>query len=180
MCFRISSLSLYPCSILLKGPHWLGGKMASFSSTRTLSALQLCIFDVPNSCCRGANSSLTVRSCSAGSRSGKGWEEFIDAVVKIIDKYGGSYLWIIWLVAHDTSLTELNFSFARREPFEGWWDWARCCLSCLGRVGRQASSKTEQDETSDSHKCGWYHSALFHMHISDFCCFVLPPRSGCL
>ena len=80
----------------VEGTSLVGRKMASFSSTRTLSALQLRIFDVPNSCCcRGANSSLTVRSGSAGSHAGKGWEEFTDAVVKTIDKYGGSYPWIV-------------------------------------------------------------------------------------
>jgi len=38
------------------------------------------------------NTSLTVRSGSAGSHAGKGWEEFTDAVVKTIDKYGGASL----------------------------------------------------------------------------------------
>jgi uracil-DNA glycosylase len=38
------------------------------------------------------NTSLTVRAHQAGSHSGKGWEEFTDAVVDIVDKYGGAGL----------------------------------------------------------------------------------------
>ena len=34
----------------VEGTSLAGRKMASFSSTRTLSALQLCMFDTPNSC----------------------------------------------------------------------------------------------------------------------------------
>jgi uracil-DNA glycosylase len=38
------------------------------------------------------NTSLTVRAHQAGSHSGKGWEEFTDAVVRIVDQYGGAGL----------------------------------------------------------------------------------------
>ena len=38
------------------------------------------------------NTCLTVRASQAGSHSNKGWEEFTDKVVDIVDKYGGANL----------------------------------------------------------------------------------------
>lgn len=38
------------------------------------------------------NTCLTVRAGNAGSHSNKGWEEFTDRVVDIVDKYGGANL----------------------------------------------------------------------------------------
>lgn len=35
------------------------------------------------------NTSLTVRPGQAGSHANKGWEQFTDAVVKVVDRYGG-------------------------------------------------------------------------------------------
>lgn len=36
--------------------------------------------------------SLTVRSGQAGSHANKGWETFTDAVIDVVDKYGGTSL----------------------------------------------------------------------------------------
>ncbi|THG98191.1 hypothetical protein EW026_g3960 [Hermanssonia centrifuga] len=38
------------------------------------------------------NTCLTVKAAEAGSHSGKGWEEFTDKVVDVVDKYGGANL----------------------------------------------------------------------------------------
>ena len=38
------------------------------------------------------NTSLTVRAHEANSHSNKGWETFTDAVLKLVDQYGGSGL----------------------------------------------------------------------------------------
>ncbi|TDL25619.1 uracil-DNA glycosylase [Rickenella mellea] len=38
------------------------------------------------------NTALTVRAHEAGSHSGKGWEQFTDKVVDVVDKYGGANL----------------------------------------------------------------------------------------
>ena len=38
------------------------------------------------------NTCLTVRANQAGSHAGRGWEEFTDKVVDVVDKYGGANL----------------------------------------------------------------------------------------
>ncbi|PSR88988.1 hypothetical protein PHLCEN_2v4950 [Hermanssonia centrifuga] len=38
------------------------------------------------------NTCLTVKAAEAGSHSGKGWEEFTDKVVDVVDRYGGANL----------------------------------------------------------------------------------------
>lgn len=38
------------------------------------------------------NTCLTVQAGAAGSHSGKGWEEFTDRVVDVVDRYGGANL----------------------------------------------------------------------------------------
>jgi uracil DNA glycosylase len=38
------------------------------------------------------NTCLTVRASQPGSHSNKGWEEFTDKVVDVVDKYGGANL----------------------------------------------------------------------------------------
>lgn len=38
------------------------------------------------------NTSLTVRARTAGSHQGKGWEEFTDRVIEVVDRYGGANL----------------------------------------------------------------------------------------
>lgn len=38
------------------------------------------------------NTCLTVRARSAGSHQGKGWEQFTDRVIEVVDRYGGANL----------------------------------------------------------------------------------------
>jgi uracil-DNA glycosylase len=38
------------------------------------------------------NTSLTVRARTAGSHQGKGWEQFTDRVIEVVDRYGGANL----------------------------------------------------------------------------------------
>lgn len=38
------------------------------------------------------NACLTVKASEAASHSGKGWEEFTDKVIDVVDKYGGANL----------------------------------------------------------------------------------------
>lgn len=38
------------------------------------------------------NTALTVRAGKAGSHSNKGWEQFTDKVIEVVDKYGGANL----------------------------------------------------------------------------------------
>jgi len=38
------------------------------------------------------NTGLTVRAGAAGSHQGKGWEQFTDRVIEVVDRYGGANL----------------------------------------------------------------------------------------
>lgn len=38
------------------------------------------------------NTCLTVKANQAGSHSGRGWEQFTDKVVDVVDRYGGANL----------------------------------------------------------------------------------------
>lgn len=42
------------------------------------------------------NATLTVRGGAAGSHQGKGWEEFTDAVIKILDEYKERLVFLLW------------------------------------------------------------------------------------
>ena len=42
------------------------------------------------------NATLTVRASQAGSHQGKGWEEFTDAVIKIISEKAENVVFILW------------------------------------------------------------------------------------
>lgn len=42
------------------------------------------------------NATLTVRASQAGSHQGKGWEEFTDAVIKIISEKADNVVFILW------------------------------------------------------------------------------------
>ncbi|KAI0346586.1 uracil-DNA glycosylase [Trametopsis cervina] len=61
------------------------------------------------------NTCLTVKANEAGSHSGKGWEEFTDRVVDIVDKYGGANL-----AAHESALAGRG----RGIVFLAWGAWA--------------------------------------------------------
>lgn len=61
------------------------------------------------------NTCLTVRASDAGSHSGKGWEQFTDRVVDVVDKYGGANL-----AAHGSGLAGRG----RGIVFLAWGAWA--------------------------------------------------------
>lgn len=70
------------------------------------------------------NTCLTVRAAQAGSHSNKGWEEFTDKVVDVVDKYGGANLG----AAESTG-------FGRGVVFLAWGSWAAKRVAKLSKVG---------------------------------------------
>lgn len=74
------------------------------------------------------NTCLTVKAGSPGSHSGKGWEEFTDKVVAVIDKWGGANL----PAANANSPT--NVGVGRGIVFMAWGSWAQKRVSGLNRV----------------------------------------------
>jgi uracil-DNA glycosylase len=100
------------------------------------------------------NTCLTVRAAQAGSHSNKGWEEFTDKVVDIVDKYGGA------------NLGAENLGFGRGVVFLAWGAWAAKRVAKLSKVSRvfgslvtksstdALSSKQLTDETPHIDKCG--------------------------
>jgi uracil-DNA glycosylase len=69
------------------------------------------------------NTCLSVRAGQAGSHSNKGWEEFTDKVVDIVDKYGGANL-------GDPEST----GFGRGVVFLAWGSWAAKRVAKLSKV----------------------------------------------
>ena len=68
------------------------------------------------------NTCLTVRASKAGSHSNKGWEDFTDKVVDIVDKYGGA------------NLGAENLGFGRGVVFLAWGSWAAKRVAKLSKV----------------------------------------------
>jgi uracil-DNA glycosylase len=68
------------------------------------------------------NTCLTVRASKAGSHSNKGWEDFTDKVVDIVDKYGGA------------NLGAENLGFGRGVVFLAWGAWAAKRVAKLNKV----------------------------------------------
>ncbi|KAK0204708.1 uracil-DNA glycosylase-like protein [Desarmillaria ectypa] len=62
------------------------------------------------------NTCLTVQANAAGSHSGKGWEQFTDKVVDVIDKYGGANL--------SSKLAQVDTGLGRGVVFLAWGAWA--------------------------------------------------------
>lgn len=69
------------------------------------------------------NTCLTVRAGQAGSHSKKGWEEFTDKVVDVVDKYGGANL-------GDPE----SAGFGRGVVFLAWGSWAAKRVEKLSKV----------------------------------------------
>ncbi|KAG6909938.1 hypothetical protein DXG01_014207 [Tephrocybe rancida] len=63
------------------------------------------------------NTCLTVRAGDAGSHSNRGWEEFTDRVVDVVDKYGGANLPTIGTVSDSAGV-------GRGIVFLAWGAWA--------------------------------------------------------
>ena len=68
------------------------------------------------------NTCLTVRAAQAGSHSNKGWEDFTDKVVDIVDRYGGA------------NLGAENLGFGRGVVFLAWGAWAAKRVAKLSKV----------------------------------------------
>jgi uracil DNA glycosylase len=73
------------------------------------------------------NTCLTVKPNTAGSHSNKGWEEFTDKVVDVIDKYGGANL-----AAPGSGLAGRS----RGIVFLAWGAWAAKRVAKLSKVSR--------------------------------------------
>ncbi|KAJ8582736.1 uracil-DNA glycosylase [Rhizopogon salebrosus TDB-379] len=72
------------------------------------------------------NTCLTVRANTAGSHSGKGWEEFTDKVVDVVDKYGGANL---------SSGTDSDMNgIGRGVVFLAWGSWASKRVAKLNKT----------------------------------------------
>lgn len=71
------------------------------------------------------NTCLTVRASQAGSHSSKGWEEFTDKVVDVVDKYGGANLG-----ARNSDGTGIG----RGVVFLAWGAWAAKRVAKLNTV----------------------------------------------
>jgi uracil-DNA glycosylase len=72
------------------------------------------------------NTCLTVRANAAGSHSGKGWEEFTDKVVDVVDKYGGANL-------SSGANPDMN-GIGRGVVFLAWGSWASKRVAKLNKV----------------------------------------------
>jgi len=69
------------------------------------------------------NTCLTVKASQAGSHSNKGWEEFTDKVVDVVDKYGGANLG-----------DPQNIGFGRGVVFLAWGSWAAKRVAKLSKT----------------------------------------------
>jgi uracil DNA glycosylase len=67
------------------------------------------------------NTCLTVRPHTAGSHKDKGWEQFTDRVIEVVDRYGGANL-------GDKS------GFGRGVVFLAWGSWAAKRVAKLSKV----------------------------------------------
>jgi uracil-DNA glycosylase len=72
------------------------------------------------------NTCLTVHANQAGSHSNKGWEEFTDMVVNIVDRYGGANLG----GTEDSSAIGIG----RGVVFLAWGAWAAKRVAKLNTV----------------------------------------------
>jgi hypothetical protein len=70
------------------------------------------------------NTCLTVRAHTAGSHQGKGWEQFTDRVIDVVDRHGGANL-------GDKS------GFGRGVVFLAWGAWAAKRVAKLNKVSVQ-------------------------------------------
>jgi len=68
------------------------------------------------------NTCLTVRAAQPGSHSNKGWEDFTDKVVDIVDKYGGA------------NLGAENLGLGRGVVFLAWGTWAAKRVAKLSKT----------------------------------------------
>ena len=67
------------------------------------------------------NTCLTVRARTAGSHQGKGWEQFTDRVIEVVDRYGGANL-------------GAKSGLGQGVVFLAWGSWAAKRVSKLSKV----------------------------------------------
>lgn len=67
------------------------------------------------------NTCLTVRAAAAGSHQGKGWEQFTDRVIEVVDRYGGANL-------------GAKSGLGQGVVFLAWGSWAAKRVSKLSKV----------------------------------------------
>ena len=72
------------------------------------------------------NTCLTVKAGEAGSHSKRGWEEFTDKVIDVVDKFGGANL-----AAPGAALAGRG----RGIVFLAWGNWAIQRVAKLNKVG---------------------------------------------
>lgn len=72
------------------------------------------------------NTALTVRAREAGSHSNKGWEQFTDKVVDVVDKYGGANL--------SVNGSPAKAGCGRGIVFLAWGAWAAKRVAKLDKV----------------------------------------------
>lgn len=75
------------------------------------------------------NTCLTVRAHEAGSHSNKGWEQFTDRVVDVIDRYGGANLG-----GRDGGSSAQNIGISRGVVFLAWGSWAQKRVARLDKA----------------------------------------------
>ena len=73
------------------------------------------------------NTCLTVRARTAGSHQGKGWEQFTDRVIEVVDRYGGANL-------------GAKSGLGQGVVFLAWGSWAAKRVSKLSKVSHLAIS----------------------------------------
>jgi len=81
------------------------------------------------------NTCLTVRAHTAGSHQGKGWEQFTDRVIEVVDRYGGA------------NLGEKS-GFGRGVVFLAWGAWAAKRVAKLSKVSRSFSANLTEGVSS--------------------------------
>lgn len=76
------------------------------------------------------NTCLTVQANTAGSHSNKGWEQFTDKVIDVVDKYGGANL-------PNTESGGSDGGVGRGVVFLAWGSWAAKRVAKLNKVSWQ-------------------------------------------
>jgi uracil-DNA glycosylase len=86
------------------------------------------------------NTCLTVKASEAGSHSKKGWEQFTENVINVVDQYGGANL----PVTTSGSGSE-STGVGRGIVFIAWGAWASERVSKLSKVSFQYLSPVRPD-----------------------------------
>ena len=86
-----------------------------------------------------------MRAGDAGSHSNKGWEQFTDKVIDVVDKYGGANL----PSAKDSK--EAN-GIGRGIVFMAWGSWAAKRVAKLNKVTAAAFYSSSDAHSFEQHK----------------------------